>query len=242
MLGLLEVGCILAICVLHYNIDPLFSFAQFIEKWQKLQSYYKTKFVLRMTRYIITHWLAQIIASGFRTLSVCVIIGGLYKGKFLFWMSNQQLKLVQISLYRQSFIVQRVMHSFDHKASIACFGAASGLVLFGVHVAILGQKFDVTALSVLGLLGILGGTLFLQSFFSVGCAYFENSQEILTRWKTDLAKGSYSKSTRKELQSLKPIAMPAGDVGIIDKDIKINYWDALLGNVVNVILSVNEIY
>lgn len=57
-----------------------------------------------------------------------------------------------------------------------------------------------------------------------------------------MARGSYSKFIRKELRSSKSIAMPAGDFGIIDKDVKINYWDNLLDNVVNVILSVNEIY
>lgn len=46
---------------------------------------------------------------------------------------------------------------------------------------------------------------------------------------------------RRVVKSLQVISIPAGNVGIIDIDMKINYWQHLLENVVNSVVMVNEL-
>ncbi len=64
---------------------------------------------------------------------------------------------------------------------------------------------------------------------------YMSSCKIIERWKTQLAVGLVAKRKymRLLLKSMPPIAFPVGDIGIVDRDIQINYFDSLLNNMVN---------
>ncbi len=64
---------------------------------------------------------------------------------------------------------------------------------------------------------------------------YNSSSKIIERWKTQLAVGLVAKRKymRLVLRSMRPIAFPVGDIGIVDQDIQINYFDSVLNNMVN---------
>lgn len=214
MFGFIQIGCVFSICVLHYDLDPLYVFTSQGENWLQAHGYFKAHFSIILMRCVTFNWLAQILASGLRTMFVCAAIGGLNRGKLLFWMSNQQLKLPLINLYRQCYIYGRVMNDFDYKVSSISLVLSFVFIISGVFIALLGQKIGALVLLALGMVAVCGASVLLQCFFAIGCGYFENSQNVLIRWTANLAEGGYSRSTRKELKSLRPVALPAGNVGI----------------------------
>lgn len=238
LIGYVIVAVVLNFCIVYCDLDPLYILCL-------LQNYLfpslKISNLLILCRYIYFGWFTQVCASGFRTVSICALVGGFCRGKYLFWLSKQKFKVPLIRFYCQNYVVQAAMNSFEFKASSAIFSVAFGVITFGTYVTLVGQNIGFKTLSVVGLVGIGLGIAVLQCFFMVGCAYFNNSLNVLHKWKKDLSLRGSCLYLRKKLKSLRPIAMPAGGVGIIDNDIKINYFYNLLAYVVNVILSTKNI-
>lgn len=86
---------------------------------------------------------------------------------------------------------------------------------------------------------------FAQVTFALGCAFFSISKSLLQKWKTEakLYKQSDISKIRmwRIVKSLELISIPAGNVGVIDKDITMNYMNYLLQNIINVLLTMKDI-
>lgn len=88
------------------------------------------------------------------------------------------------------------------------------------------------------------GVACTQLVFLFGCCFYKFSTIILGRWKGDRKlyldskkKCAYLKSV---LRSLSPLSTPAGGIGIIDKGIKVNYFNSLLLSVVDIVLTLKD--
>jgi len=239
--GFTTFAIVASIGLVYSEMDPLFAILNIGLNVFRICLPNTVSNVFKIFRYVAVSYVSLLIVASFRTLAICGIVGGFYRGKLLLWMSCQTINLPIINLYRQALLAQKVMNSFDYKASAATFGCAFGVIIFGVYVCILGQIRESAMLICVGAIGIFGGCVLLQCFFLVGCAYYKNSVKALAKWRIDLGKSGPSRFFRRVVKSLKPVAMPAGEVGIIDQDIKINYSDKLLEYVVDVVISTNEI-
>ncbi len=86
----------------------------------------------------------------------------------------------------------------------------------------------------------------IQTMFAVGCAFFSDSNSLITKWKREARlykQGDISKIRMcKIVKSLQFVSIPAGNVGIVDRDIKMNFMDSLLQNIVGVLLTLKDVF
>lgn len=83
---------------------------------------------------------------------------------------------------------------------------------------------------------IIAGVALLEFMFGVGCGVYERSGKTLQKWKSILwmvQRSGQQGVLRRVLKSLRPISFPVGDIGIMDKDIQVNYWANAVNFLVN---------
>ncbi len=64
---------------------------------------------------------------------------------------------------------------------------------------------------------------------------------MLNKWKFELYIFNSKAYVRRIIKSLQVISIPAGNVGIIDVEIKFNYLQNLLDNIVNSVVMINDL-
>ncbi|CAL8140859.1 unnamed protein product [Orchesella dallaii] len=74
--------------------------------------------------------------------------------------------------------------------------------------------------------------------FEVGCSLHNRTIRIKENWRNQLVlcKNYDRKLLRKVINGCRPLALPAGDVGIMDRDIKMCYFYETLNNTVNLMI------
>lgn len=75
----------------------------------------------------------------------------------------------------------------------------------------------------------------------LGCSIYENSVKILQMWSRQLAERKNCSYLSKVARSCQPLSLPAGNVGILDRDIKMNYFDKVVVYSVNVMVVIEKI-
>lgn len=125
----------------------------------------------------------------------------------------------------------------------ATLGVAFIFVLVGTCALVLFTKQNKPMLEIPALMIALSSMLILQVLFLSGCSFFKFSTALLRKWNLEINYfdcGRPSKPyIRRVVQSLRIISVPAGSVGIIDNDCKLNYFHNLLENVVNSVVLLN---
>ncbi|CAL8140857.1 unnamed protein product [Orchesella dallaii] len=78
--------------------------------------------------------------------------------------------------------------------------------------------------------------------FEIGCAMHNKTNRIKENWRNQLVLNKIHdrKLMQKVVNSCRPLALPAGDVGIIDKDIKMCYFYQTLNNTVNLMIMLGD--
>ncbi|CAL8129934.1 unnamed protein product [Orchesella dallaii] len=84
--------------------------------------------------------------------------------------------------------------------------------------------------------------LFVLGF---GGDLYKMSEEMLSKWKRQLVTTSSSewdrKVARKSLRMCRRIAIPVGDIGVIDRDIKINYINNMLNFTIDALVTTDKL-
>ncbi len=106
------------------------------------------------------------------------------------------------------------------------------------NVIIIGIKKNAPLLIIIGIAMIILLTVGLYIMFYVGCYFYILSQRIIRNWKRLAFKDGYAK---RLVLSLPIIALPAGDAGIIDIEIKIHYIEKLLRALGDSIITVQTV-
>lgn len=114
----------------------------------------------------------------------------------------------------------------------------------GVHVGLLGKHEKDLHAATVAVMVMVMCQVALQLQLKLGCSLFQASTSVLETWKRKLSRsmGVNTRFRRRLMKSLKPIAWPAGTVGIIDDDMKISYLQRLLGHSVDMVMYTNEDY
>lgn len=116
------------------------------------------------------------------------------------------------------------------------------MLVLGINTTIIGLILDKITLKVIGVvLSIFSGVLMQTTFFFC-CHIFEDSKAFLYSWANYASRmndGGYMKSAVK---SLRPFAIPAGEIGFFDRDIKMNYIDQVIAYVTNVLLFCKRVF
>ncbi len=189
--------------------------------------------ILNLFRFLAWLQVALFSAVNLRTLFVTAMVQGFYRISLLKIMTKKGPAKNMIKLYREQLIVLNVIHSFDYKATSVGYSYICFLILAAVNGVMIGQERENPMLTAISVCMITMNLVILHFLFLLGCSFYSFSKAILRKWSQQIGmKRGPVGYLKRVLKSLPVIAMPVGDIGIVNQDMKINYLNRLLGYVV----------
>ncbi len=228
----------------HVDMDPWYILTKclryYLPKQFKTLSCYQY-LIWKLARYVFSLWVAHGLLVCPITLTIlatsqflhrCVLIKNLEK--------HLEPSLKSTNFYRQFSIMSNAMRSFELDLTNFALTSMFILCLLFFNVFVVGVRQSSIMFEFLGFLVACFFLVILHIIFVIGCLFYSSSVKILQQWKS--ATKNRSKYFDKILKSLPLIALPAGEAGIIDVEIKVNYFYSLLENTTNSVLTIQSMY
>lgn len=204
--------------------------------------------VVRVISTFVAIYTAILAERSFLLFGMCFTLVG---EKVVLHLLNQRNILTPsvICIYRELQVVFKSIQEF-----LVCFigsflTAAFFCVLIGFDATIIGWKFVPWSIYVMAPMFTGFVVSFIWLNFKFGCDYYERSAKILNIWKCNLKKSEqrpeYQNNPKlvvRILKSLPKLTFPAGNVGVMDSGIKINYLHALYDYVINSLITIKEYF
>ncbi len=185
-------------------------------------------------------FMAHFALAGLTNLLVTALSEGVYRRIVLKNLQKQgEPNSFLVRFYRQCQIVGRILKPFEYDASTAVLCTAFVLCLLCSNIIFIALRKHSNFLMVIcsGLLIFCIGLLHVV--LVIACAYYKYSSKTLAQWKAVTERRQLY--LFKTLRSLQIIAMPAGEAGIIDIEIKSNYLHSVILNSTNSILTLRSL-
>lgn len=145
-----------------------------------------------------------------------------------------------ILLYKQLTIERNTLLSFEKAAITGFLTVAFFLTVLSVGAIEVGIFYGSPIISITSASILLVVFAVLVVTLNLCCLIYEKSVKIRSLWKWRIVRGSNTKYFGKVLKSLKPLNVPAGDMGKVDQEMKMNYSHAVLVNTVNFLVGLGE--
>ncbi len=198
--------------------------------------------ITKVVRLIFLSVVVLFFATNLRTSAITTMTHGFYKNTLIRNMTTWKPTKVSIKYYRECVIVTKYLDNFSYKVSTIICGACFIIICTAVNGAMVGKDSGYPILIAISGGIIAACVITLQLLFLVGGALFINSKDVLWKWKEEASRASGSRAYfKREVKSLPTISMICGDFGIIDQDIKMNYFDNLLAYVVDGMMARNNL-
>lgn len=199
-----------------------------------------TGFVGKLCRFFLCVQLMEVAIISYRALFLTAIVSSFHRIEILKVLSDRVPIKQHIAMYRESAVISRIMHDFEFTTAKWSLVALFFAILLGVNITIIGIERGQTTLVVITLTFTLAAIFILHIIFVIGCSFHNISDNVLFQWsmtKHNVYSRRETDALKRTLRSLQIISYPAGGMGIIDKDMKISYWESLLGNLVDTIMA-----
>lgn len=234
------VGCLL-------DLDPLSVIMNYFEKFAfEIKSYYVQKLwsvgLSKVFRSMLFVGICQRLWINIRTLMiVAVTLGTSFVGIEKVLM-EVPVVYSRILLYKQLIVIKNVIYSYE-KAGIAAT-LASGSVLFTVSVSTVQLGFylgnPLVIVICFGGIVLTSGSLVVA--LNVCGAIYYNSVLIKAAWKSQ--SGSCSRLDgayiSRLVKSCRMLYVPAGEMGRVDKEMKLHYFEAIMVNTANTSIAIKH--
>lgn len=229
-------GPILPILFATFGYDPVCIFVSLLQPSQSVM------LLVKAVRAIMLIATLQTVLYAMRTL----VVLGLGLAQTALTIPNLLLRMhyttAQIRLYNQT----RVAVSILYPPAKAITGGLLGVLYFGLMVTITislqGFKYlpfnvyiHFPALSVMGIYGLL-------AMFYACCKMYDITGRVLERNREHLALMLNAKLARKILKSLRPIAVPLADIGMMDHDVRLNYFSRLVCEETDMLILTEDLF
>ncbi len=196
---------------------------------------------VKVFRYLIMLYIYNSIASvltHFTIILLSVIQIGL---KIVHYLNQMEVNILQVKLYRQLQVCVHLILTLDKviNGTFLCF--AFVLLLICINLSILGSKLlsaDIYTLVIFIMILIF---VFVMLVLHVNSLIFEGTSETLKKWRGEVHLAVRVKYMKRLTMSLKPLAFPAGNIGIIDREIKVNYLYSLMIYAVNTLIACKDL-
>lgn len=147
-----------------------------------------------------------------------------------------------ISLYKQLTIVRNTLLSFEKAAVTSFLTVVFFFIILSTSAIEVGILLKRPIISISGAsIAIIVLTVFVVTI-NLLCLIYEKSVKIRNLWKWRIENGRDVKYFRRVIKSLNPLIIPAGDMGKVDKEMKMNYSHAVLVNNVNLLIGLGEFF
>ncbi len=144
-----------------------------------------------------------------------------------------------VRLYLQCIIAPITVHSFLYDVSTLILSAVfmAYIIFLNIFCFAIRERMSLIVVAIIGIIFFI--TVVLNVLFVIGCSYYTTSSKVLLQWRN--VTGRKDAYMHRIVKSLPILALPAGEAGIIDTEIKVNYLYSLLLNTTNSILTVQSL-
>ncbi len=221
------------------DMDPSFLWLYTLSspKLLGLPNFY-SNILLKLFRTVIQSYMFQSLAI---TISTCMLLlSNNFQATLEIIRYLKNMPVVNqnvLYLYREFHLGQYLMGPLYKLCNTLFLSSAFVVLLFACNLTLLGYSYLPFKMYIMApiifvyMLGFVLVVLLVEGF-----VYYETS-ELLSSWKwlTHTGRGR-SGVVKKMLRSCRPVSFPCGDIGIVDRDIKINYLLAVLDRSIEVLL------
>lgn len=194
----------------------------------------------KIVRIIILYVFVHMAYTSVRVSFISTGTGSALIFKLQKMLLNQSLGNSTILKYRQLQIDRNILYSCEKILVTALFGGGGlclQLSIVSLTICLIREQYIIAAASAVFALGCM---FFLLMALYICCLVNDLSLRTLTRWEREVSKQSCVKYWSKVVRSCRPLAFPAGDVGIINKELKMNFFQSELINTINLLAAVKD--
>ncbi len=219
------------------KIDPLIIYVVITEQEIELKLIH---YLIKTIRIVLITLFGQGIAIGIKLCLVLSFSMAVSFKNITKVVSIRHLSFSNIFIYKQLIVEKNIIKGFEKSlTSVGLFSLFVFLVI-SINGAIIAWKLNRIVLFLFTIIVLLIALGLLVITFDLCCSTYENSVKIQANWAIQLTTVSnYARLfLRKLVLSCKLLSIPAGYVGIIDKEIKINYFKFTVDATINLLIFV----
>lgn len=218
-------------------MDPLKIFlAVFYEKFEIQTFVIEIMHILLI--FLISQWLPVVLRC-----FVIIVFGT--TAVFLIILKNVQRRKVTYSaicLYKKLMVERNMLKNFEKLLTSGGFTGVFFILVGSTCGAIISVSQKSLPLFAAALLTFFVTFSLTSVAFYFCCSTYEISSAILQTWESQRATKTEGRIfIRQLIASCRPLNVPVGDIGIMDRKIKMNYFEAAADYTVNLLMAVNEL-
>lgn len=231
---------IFSLVVLCIEIDPFFVYTIIVKEEIKSTL---VLYLIQSIRLISFAVFAQWVFVGIKCGTIIVLTTSVSSQNVLKIVRKQKLCYSGILMYKQFVVTSNILRPFQEVVASLGFFVIFVFLVISTVGAFIAWKLD--KLVVLSLMLVLGGVtlVLLLITFDVCCSIYETSVNIRSKWAANLkiVPKFFRLFLRKLIASCRIVTIPAGFVGIIDKEIKMHYLNVTVDTIVDLLIFMLEI-
>lgn len=225
--------------VVYTNLDFYYAFIQAI-----CIENTRVKQFLLIARYPLSLHTAFLLVLVLRTLPVLGIQAGIGESFLLKFLTKEYPSWTHINLYKEIVIVITETTKLIQICTAHMFPGTFLLMMIGALVSVISFKNQDVILGTSALIMTLMVYFILSMAFYCGISIYNNSCLILRKWRLETdwgkRKGESLVIRAKVVKSLRPVALPAANIGIIDTEIKITFMAQFLIYFMNALITLKH--
>ncbi len=226
---------VFSFAIVFSDADFIFIVLFVISNFFGFTNYWFCSWYVNIIRYISTLWILQCLAvvpPTITALGVAILQVLIHS---LTHLERVDLTYSNTKTFKTVFVANNIIFYMQKWLNGVFLGACFFVLILTINLSIFGKNFLPGHLYILApfmAFTMLWGTMLILHYEKTT---YNASCNIIKKWKSELALGTLAKPKYMKLllYTLQPIAMPVGDIGIVDQDIQINYFSAVLDYVVN---------
>lgn len=227
------------IVVVYNKYDPIYLLAYAYGKTE-----YTSGFLLDIVRQLVSLWIVCVSVIPAR----CSVLLYFYLGMALYRFFALILKIKPefewscVIYFRRIAIMVNDVRPLLQIVFTGILSSFFTMLVFAVIVALLGVILGDTMMQVAGVgISAIGISVLMTTFFC-SCHIYEDSRSLLHVW-ADVARRKKDRGFLKlTVQAMRPISLPAGNVGIFDRDITMNYFASVVDYVTSYFVLSRQMY
>lgn len=196
-------------------------------------------FAYKIIRFVVYIYAVEAGLTSFRGLYMTALVLAMFRMQVLKLLCERLPIRQHVRLYKENRVVERLM--YDNEFKIARYALVSvyfGVVL-SVNVIIIAVNREQPMLTTMAVIITVAFLSVLHMVVVFGCIFLNLSETMLGEWGIKI-NGTHNSFDRKELKrvlaSFRPISLPAGGMGVINKDMKVSYLEHMLGTLVDTLM------
>ncbi len=193
-----------------------------------------------MLRLIISQVVIQIILTNVRTGLIIAITSGMTLISLQVILSQQHVNIRSIGLYKQLLVQRNALVVYEKIGVTGCLAGGFFLLsaaIIGIEIGfLLMNPILIATASLLGIIFLGFIVVILKMCRSIN----DRSLKLLYNWRVEAGSRFNKGLLLRLIRSFRTLSVPAGEVGIVNKELEINYFAALLINTVNLLMGMKE--